>query len=60
MRAAKIIREQPGYNGKGIYQVSRSKTGGYRLYKLVAGTWMDASLADCRKLKKYVNKIGEV
>lgn len=41
------IRQQPGYAADGgIYKVSKTKTGGRRLYKLVSGQWMDASLKD--------------
>lgn len=47
-----IIRQQPGYSVGGNYRTAKTKTGGYRLYKLVSGQWMDASLDDHPGLAK--------
>jgi hypothetical protein len=46
---SQIIRKQPGYRGpKEEYMLSKTKTGGIRLYCAVSGKWMDASLEDIK------------
>lgn len=50
----KIIRDQPGFSVGGKYHITKATTGGYRLYKWVAGQWMDASLSDVPALKYIV------
>ena len=54
MRIPKAVLDQPGYAGSSrSYAVAKSKKGGYRLYCWVAKRWMDASLQDDERLKKY-------
>lgn len=43
---AKIIRSQPGYRDGEPMMLAQTKSGGIRLYVLVSGRWMDASLED--------------
>ena len=40
------IAKQPGYRRGQDMSVRKTSAGGYRLYVLVAGKWMDASLQD--------------
>jgi hypothetical protein len=45
----KVIRAQPGYRRGVIMRVARVEgSKAYRLYVLVGGQWMDASLQDMR------------
>lgn len=41
----KWLKNQAGYTGDGRYMIARSKHGDVRLYRNVAGQWMDASLS---------------
>lgn len=41
-----IIKAAPGYNGEGTYDILRTKSGGYRVFKVVGDMAMDASLKD--------------
>lgn len=45
-KAKMTIMGQPGYQRGKLMMVSRSMTGGYRLYVMVGVSWMDASLKD--------------
>jgi len=45
-KVPQVIQDQPGYSGEGSYIVTKSTSGGYRLYKAVGSNWMDASLQD--------------
>lgn len=44
--AVDIIEAAPGYTGEGTYDVLRTKSGGYRVFKVVGDRAMDASLKD--------------
>ena len=57
-RIPKIITNQPGYDpeSNNEYIVSRTKTRGYRLYCLIDGVPMDASLQDVPGLRPYSGK----
>jgi len=43
---AKIISRQPGYRRGQIMSIFKTTGGTYRLYALINGQWMDASLYD--------------
>jgi hypothetical protein len=43
---AKMIGGQPGYKANHEMAVTKAKTGGWRLFDRIGGTWMDASLED--------------
>ena len=49
-RAPAIVRAQTGFVAGGSYMIAKSKGGGLRLYALVDGHYMDASLHDEPKL----------
>lgn len=42
----RIIEEAPGYNGEGTYDILKTNSGGYRVYKIMGEKAMDASLND--------------
>jgi hypothetical protein len=44
--AVDIIEAAPGFTGEGTYDLLRTKSGGYRVYKVVGDMAMDASLKD--------------
>jgi len=46
---AKIISRQPGYRRGQTMSIFRTTGGTYRLYALINGQWMDASLSDLPK-----------
>ena len=41
-----IIKAAPGFTGEGTYDLLRTKSGGYRVFKVVGDRAMDASLKD--------------
>jgi hypothetical protein len=41
-----IIEAAPGYTGAGTYDILETEDGGYRVYKIIGGKAMDASLED--------------
>ncbi len=43
---AKIIGRQPGYRRGQTMSIFKTTGGAYRLYALINGQWMDASLYD--------------
>jgi hypothetical protein len=43
---AKIISRQPGYRRGQTMSIFKTTGGAYRLYALINGQWMDASLSD--------------
>jgi hypothetical protein len=43
---AKIISRQPGYRRGQTMSIFKTTGGAYRLYALINGQWMDASLYD--------------
>lgn len=40
------LAKQPGYRRGQQMSIRKATTGGYRLYVLISGTWMDGSLSD--------------
>ncbi len=44
--AIKIIQLAPGFDGSGTYDLMETKSNGIRVYKMVGGRPMDASLRD--------------
>lgn len=45
---ARLIARQPGYKHGRVMMIQKCKDGGYRLYALIDGAWMDASLDSIR------------
>ena len=43
---AKIISRQPGYRRGQTMSIFKTVGGTFRLYALISGQWMDASLSD--------------
>jgi hypothetical protein len=42
----RTIEAAPGYTGAGTYDILQTIEGGYRVYKIIGGKAMDASLKD--------------
>lgn len=49
----KLIVSQPGYQRGNEMKITQAKNGGYRLYAMIDGKWMDASLEDMRRPAQY-------
>ena len=45
-RIKALIEAAPGYTGAGTYDILQTVEGGYRVYKIIGGKAMDASLKD--------------